>query len=321
MLTLTTIILCSCKKETKNCSGAPTVFAGNDTTLLYSTSLVLNGISNANTGEWSIISGEGGVLEKSQNQVRFAGVNRNTYKLMWESKNDCGTSSATLNIAINIDCGNDLTISQMVDRVHWLGQSCFRIEGTKYKIYIDPQSITQTDAADIILITHSHSDHFSPTDIDILSNSKTILIAPADCNYTGTFAKRVVLTPRQDYTDGCIKIKAVPAYNITKTQYHPKTNNWVGYLITINGVTIYHAGDTERIPEMKSIDCDIAMLPLGQTYTMNTVADAAESAKDVKASVAIPMHYGTLEGTSGDAQTFKTLLNGTIDVVIKNREK
>jgi len=209
-------------------------------------------------------------------------------------------------------------INEMVNNMHWIQQSCFKIESPKCKIYTDPLSITQTDVADIILISHAHGDHFSPDDINKLTGPKTIIIAPADCNYTGT-AKRIVLKPGEIYNSRCIKIKAVPAYNITKTDYHPKSNNWVGYLITINGVTIYHAGDTERIPEMKDMTCDIALLPLGQTYTMNSVADAAESAKDVHAKVAIPMHFNYYEGTDADAQTFKTLLEGKINVVIKTK--
>ena len=98
------------------------------------------------------------------------------------------------------------------------------------------------------------------------------------------------------------------------------TAKGLGYVICLDGVKVYHAGDTERIPEMKKIDCDIALLPLGQTYTMASVSDAAESAKDVKAEVAIPMHYGYAEGTAKDAETFKTLLEGIIKVVIKTKE-
>jgi len=209
-------------------------------------------------------------------------------------------------------------VYEMVSKIHWIQQSCFKIDVPKCKVYIDPYSITQTDQANIILITHAHGDHFSPDDINKLTGPNTILIAPAECNYTGP-AKRIILLPGEEYKVKGIKIKAVPAYNITKTDYHPKSNNWVGYLTTINGVTIYHAGDTERIPEMKDFRCDIALLPLGQTYTMNSVADAAESAKDVRAMVAIPMHYAMWEGTEADAQTFKEMLKGYVKVVIKTK--
>jgi L-ascorbate metabolism protein UlaG (beta-lactamase superfamily) len=90
----------------------------------------------------------------------------------------------------------------------------------------------------------------------------------------------------------------------------------VGYIVEIDGVKVYHAGDTERIPEMKNIDCDIALLPLGQTYTMNSVEEAAEAALDTGAEVAIPIHYGMYEGTKEDAEKFKELLDGKMKVVI-----
>jgi L-ascorbate metabolism protein UlaG (beta-lactamase superfamily) len=192
------------------------------------------------------------------------------------------------------------------------------MEASSYTIYTDPNSITTKDTADVILISHSHGDHFSPADIDKITGPNTVIIAPQDVNYTGTHGKRVILKPGEVYTAfGCISIKAVPAYNIVKTQYHPKDKNWVGYVITVNGVSIYHAGDTERVPEMKDITCDIAMLPLGQTYTFDDVSEAVEAAKDAKAKIAIPMHFGLYEGTAEDAVKFKNLLDGVIPVVIK----
>jgi L-ascorbate metabolism protein UlaG (beta-lactamase superfamily) len=118
-------------------------------------------------------------------------------------------------------------------------------------------------------------------------------------------------------TVGNIQIEAVPAYNIVKTNYHPKEKKYVGYIITVEGVRIYHAGDTERIPEMKEFTCDIVLLPLGQTYTMNTVEEAAEAALDVKAKFAIPIHYGMYEGKMEDAIKFAELLKDKIQVVIQ----
>jgi L-ascorbate metabolism protein UlaG (beta-lactamase superfamily) len=309
----------SCEKDDKTpCSALPVVNAGTDIVLCNTTSVALKGNTNATSGTWSIISGNGGSITMSHDTAHFTGVISSTYKLKYESTNSCGISSDTINVSFeSVDCGNDLTVDQMVNNITWKGQSTFKIMGSKFKIYTDPINITQNDDADIILITHPHSDHFSASSIDRLTSSKTYIIGPSDCNYTGTCFKRIMLMPGEEYLiKGCVKIKAVPAYNITKA-YHPKENLWVGYLITVNGVTIYHAGDTERIPEMKNLNCDIAMLPLGQIYTMNSVSDAAESAKDVHASVAIPMHYGPVEGTAADANTFKDLLEGTINVVIK----
>lgn len=103
----------------------------------------------------------------------------------------------------------------------------------------------------------------------------------------------------------------------SKINYHPKKNKWVGYILTIEDNNVYHAGDTERIPEMKDIVCDIALLPLGQTYTMNSVEDAAEAAIDVKAKIAIPFHYGLYKGTEEDSVKFRKLLKDKVEVVIK----
>ena len=114
-----------------------------------------------------------------------------------------------------------------------------------------------------------------------------------------------------------VKIKAVFAYNIKKN-FHAKGENFVGYLITLDNITYYHTGDTERIPEMKNISCDIIMLPLGQKYTMNSVDEAAEVVSDVKAAVAIPMHWGTHEGTKEDVTLFTKLVQAKgVSCIIK----
>jgi L-ascorbate metabolism protein UlaG (beta-lactamase superfamily) len=103
---------------------------------------------------------------------------------------------------------------------------------------------------------------------------------------------------------------------VVKTNYHPKENNWIGYIIDVDGVLVYHAGDTERIPEMRNMIVDIALLPLGQTYTMNSVEEAAEAAIDINPSIAVPIHYGMYEGSVEDALKFKELLAGKVEVVI-----
>ncbi|MBU1063196.1 MBL fold metallo-hydrolase, partial [bacterium] len=100
--------------------------------------------------------------------------------------------------------------------------------------------------------------------------------------------------------------------------FHPKSKNYLGYVLTIDGVRVYHAGDTERIPEMQQFDCDIALLPLGQKYTMNSVYEAANSALDVKAKIAIPIHYDMFEGKLSDADAFQEILKGKVKVIIKS---
>src|SRR4051812_44385272 len=284
LMMLSTLWIGSCKKDSvkESCSGAPTVSAGEDQSLSGQTEVNLSGTTNGEPGTWSIVEGTGGEILPG-NPVVFKGQLGVEYHLKWESKNGCGTASDKVVITFHKACGGKQSIDNLVKNIHWIQQACFRIEGPSYTIYTDPNSITKKDTADIILISHPHGDHYSAADLDMISGPNTIIIAPEGVTYAGKFGKRITLTPGQDYTAfGCISIKAVPAYNITKTSFHPKQNNWVGYLITLNGITIYHAGDTELIPEMKDFKCDIAMLPLGQTYTFNSVNDAVQAAKDVK---------------------------------------
>lgn len=218
--------------------------------------------------------------------------------------------------------GLDANINKLVKNIHWIEQACFRIDAGKYTVYIDPNSVPDNIKADVILITHPHGDHWSQEELDKIVKPTTILIAPAEVVYNGKIGKRVVLKPGEEYNFSAnIKVKAVPAYNIDKTWAHPKENNWVGYLLKVNGVTIYHAGDTELVPEMKTFTADIALLSLGQTYTFNSVDDAAQAAKDVQAKLAIPMHFGLYEGTAEDALTFKSILKGSIPVRILEKEK
>ena len=211
------------------------------------------------------------------------------------------------------------TPDKMVKNIHWFGQAAVKIDAGDQVIYIDPYRIKKKDKADIVLITHSHSDHLSPADVSKVLTENTVLIAPKDCIQQLeelSKSKVIVLEPGENFTVKGILIEAVPAYNIVKKEFHPKKNKWVGYVMSIEGVRIYHSGDTERIPEMKDFSCDIAMLPLGQTYTMNSVKEAAESAQDVKAKIAIPIHYGLYEGTAEDAEEFKEILADKIEVII-----
>jgi L-ascorbate metabolism protein UlaG (beta-lactamase superfamily) len=213
-----------------------------------------------------------------------------------------------------------VTPMKMIENITWLGQSTVRIKAAGKTIYIDPYQISKREPADIILVTHAHADHLSLKDIAKLATGETVFVAPRDCASKIQTTRKTdvcILKPGEDTQIGDIRIEATYAYNVVKTKFHPRKNNWVGYILTVDGVRIYHAGDTERIPEMTSMSCDIAMLPLGQTYTMNSVADAAAAAVDVNAKIAIPIHYGMYEGKLEDAEEFKRLLEGKVKVVIK----
>ncbi|MCX7788400.1 MAG: MBL fold metallo-hydrolase [Spirochaetes bacterium] len=204
----------------------------------------------------------------------------------------------------------------MIEKIHWLGHDTFKIEG-EMVIYTDPYQIKQQDVANIILITHEHYDHCSPADVQKLLSKETIVVAPTDCASKLGGKVRTVKVGDSFSIEGKVQIEAVPAYNVNKN-FHPKKNGWVGYVITIQGVRIYLAGDTDRIPEMKNLGkIDIALLPVSGTYVM-TAREAAEAAlQDIKPTIAVPMHYGSIVGSSKDAEEFRRLLEGKVQVVIK----
>jgi L-ascorbate metabolism protein UlaG (beta-lactamase superfamily) len=200
--------------------------------------------------------------------------------------------------------------------IHWLGHSAFRIEDGNTQIYIDPFKLpTNLPKADIIFITHAHYDHFSVDDIARIKKDSTIFVATKDV--TSQIGKgTITVVPGQNYTVGSLKVMTVPAYNLDK-KFHPKGNNWVGYIITLsNGQTIYHAGDTDFIPEMRKVITDIALLPCGGTYTM-TAQQAAEAANIFKPKVLIPMHWGEVIGSKADAEEVKKLFKGET-VILKS---
>jgi L-ascorbate metabolism protein UlaG (beta-lactamase superfamily) len=212
---------------------------------------------------------------------------------------------------------------KIIKDLEWLGQSAIRLTVESHVIYIDPYKLEKNGTADLILITHNHGDHLSLEDIKKIITPNTEIIGPASVitEIKSHFSNPArVIAPNQTLDWKTHEITAVPAYNIKKPHYHPKANQWVGYIINLNGVRIYHAGDTERIPEMKNYTCDIALIPLGQVYTMNSVQEAAAAALDVKAKVAIPIHYGLAEGSIQDAELFKTLLQDKIKIIIKEKQ-
>ena len=210
----------------------------------------------------------------------------------------------------------------------WLGHAGFVIKNS-LTIYIDPYNIKENlDKADVILLTHSHYDHCSVDDLKKIIQNGTKIICPADCqskiNRFDESVKVELVEPGSEINLGTIKISALPAYNVDK-DFHPKDNGWVGYLIKMKDVLIYHAGDTDFIPEMQKLTGHqakefVALLPIGGRFTMN-VEEAVEAAKLIKPSVVIPMHYGSIDGTSKDADEFVELCKEeNINVKVLDKE-
>lgn len=199
--------------------------------------------------------------------------------------------------------------SRMTDNIKVYTQSSIRIESRVGNIYLDPFQMKEAphDAA-YILITHDHYDHFSPEDITKVGRSDTVLIVPEKMKMkaykAATSVGRICTVKPGTYhvLDG-LELETVHAYNHVKP-FHPKSAEWVGYILRLDGKRIYIAGDTDLTKESKQVQCDIALVPIGGTYTMNA-KKAAELVNCIRPSVAIPTHYGSIVGKKEDAEVFR----------------
>ena len=200
-------------------------------------------------------------------------------------------------------------------QVQVLTHSSIRITDDSHVIYADPYDIREAiNDADYIFVTHSHYDHYSVEDINKKINNDTVIIAPKSMeeqvlqDYPNN--KHCFILPKESINIGDIQITATCAYNVNKA-FHPRGNNWVGYLITIGNETVYIAGDTDFNDDLKDIKCDIALIPVGGTYTCD-YKSAAELVNNIKPKVAIPTHYGSVVGKEEDARKFCELVDSGI---------
>ena len=199
-----------------------------------------------------------------------------------------------------------MIIQDFSKKITWLGHDGFRIDAKK-TVYLDPYGISGGPEADLILISHDHFDHCSPEDVAKIQGTKTVIITEKDSAKKLSGDVRIV-KPGESLNVDDIKIQAVPSYNTDK-DFHPKANAWLGFIVEIEGVTIYHAGDSDFIPEMKGIKADVAFLPVCGTYMMSA-EDAVKAANIIKPKVAVPFHWGSVFGSKADAVKFKSLYSG-----------
>jgi len=203
-----------------------------------------------------------------------------------------------------------------MSEIIWLGHASFKLDLSK-KIYFDPYNVkTAPRDGDLIFVSHTHFDHYSKKDIKKVAKDGAVLVVPYNVKeFSGLSVKNV--KPADAFEIEGIKVEVFPAYNKNKS-FHPKANNWVGYVVEIDGKRYYHAGDTDFIEEMKNLkNIDFALLPVSGTYVM-TADEAAEAAKAINPKTAIPMHWGAgIAGDISDAQKFQSLLeNSPIKVEI-----
>jgi L-ascorbate metabolism protein UlaG (beta-lactamase superfamily) len=205
-------------------------------------------------------------------------------------------------------------MEKWLQNLQWLGHASFLVRASGKTIYLDPWRLKEAaEPADLILITHNHYDHCSAEDVRKIQQDGTVIVTVAECaqQFRGNL---VTLKPGERTTVEGFPIETVRAYNVRKA-FHPKVKDWVGFIIEVEGVKIYHAGDTDQIAEMKGFKADVALLPVGGTYTMDS-AEAAHAALDIGPKVAVPMHYGAIVGSETDAGNFEQMLRGKVSVEI-----
>ena len=228
----------------------------------------------------------------------------------WNEHKDRSTESST-----------DKEDSMNTEKIRLFTQNSIRFESEHGIIYIDPFKMREEPHdADYILITHDHYDHYSPEDIRKVCKDTSVLVVPENMESEAgemTDSVDMIYTVEPDIkkTINGLEVETIPAYN-NKKSFHPKNAGWVGYILNIDGMRIYIAGDTDITEENRQVKCDVAMIPIGGTYTMDA-SQAAQLINEIKPGVAIPTHYGSVVGSPKDADTFKEQVNNDIEVSIK----
>ena len=200
--------------------------------------------------------------------------------------------------------------------IEFVKHNSIKIKGSK-TVYIDPYKIEEEyKDADYIFSTHSHYDHFSEEDIKkiIKPETKLIVVESSKEDALKITENVYIVEPEKEYEIDKLSFCTKYAYNVDK-QFHPRQNNWVGFIINLDSEKYYIAGDTDNIPELQDVECDVAFLPVGGTYTMN-YEEAADLANTIKTKIVVPTHYGVIVGKEEDAIKFRELVkNKTVEII------
>lgn len=209
--------------------------------------------------------------------------------------------------------------------ISWLGHDSFYVRSPDAKMYFDPFKIKPKDKATHVFISHEHFDHLSVDDLRRITTADTNIIAAEPCRKQISSLQAGLLKyvkPGDKLEVSGINVEVVPAYNVNKFRepgvvYHPKTAGGVGYVVEVGEVRIYHAGDTDFIPEMRDLVVDIALVPVSGTFVM-TADEAAQAVNTFKPKIAIPMHYGAIVGGVRDVEEFRK--KAKVEVVVLEKE-
>jgi L-ascorbate metabolism protein UlaG (beta-lactamase superfamily) len=203
-------------------------------------------------------------------------------------------------------------MSGMLDGLTWFRGSSVRIRRAGLEVHVDPIGVSDDSRADYILLTHPHYDNFSESDIDRVRTPETVVVAPATMKKLLDDADHFMRPGDMLNLDG-IDVLAVPAYNVGK-RFHRPEQGWLGYVFTVGGTTFYHAGDTDFLPSMFGIRCDVAFLPCGGHYTMGP-EDAARAAAACAASAVVPIHWGEPHASLEDVERIRDLFDGEVHIL------
>ena len=203
----------------------------------------------------------------------------------------------------------------MLENVYVFCHSSIKLDKDK-KIYFDPYNIdTEYKDADIIFVTHDHFDHYDIDSINKIRKDDTYIVVPHTLKeeVSKHFKEEYILVvdPGKEYNINDISFKTVRAYNIGKN-FHPKENNWVGYIVNVDGYSYYVMGDTDETTESKCVTCDVLFIPIGGKYTMDK-DEARHLTNIIGPKIAVPIHYGSVIGTTEDANYFVKNIDKSIE--------